>query len=43
MNYRNFHSSIMKITICAVKKLLLKNVVSHIITKFAVYANKMCK
>ena len=43
INYPNFHSWIIKITIHAIKKLLQKDTVSHIITKFAVYANKMCK
>ena len=41
--HQNFHSQIIKIAIYAAKKLLTKDAVSHIITKFAVYANKMCK
>ena len=43
INSPNSHSLIIKITIYAIKKLLQKDTVSHIITKFAVYANKMCK
>jgi len=38
-----FSFQIIQITIYAVKNLLQKDAVSHIITKFAVYANKMCK
>ena len=43
INNWNFHSWIIKITIYLIKKLPTKAAVSHIITKFAVYANKMCK
>ena len=43
INSPKFSFQIIQITIYAVKKLLQKDTVSHIITKFAVYANKMCK
>ena len=43
INYPNLHFLIIHITIYAVKKLLQKDAVSHITTKFMVFANKMCK